>query len=87
LIITLVRLFLSASSLRVATASGADDGALITRNKKLAQALKDAQKAINVALEWAREMGVEFSVEKTVVMLFTNKRPSSFQMPKGLQMA
>jgi hypothetical protein len=63
----------------------ADDGALITRNKKLAQAMKDAQKAINVALEWAKEMGVEFSVEKTVVMLFTNKRSSSYQMPKGLQ--
>jgi hypothetical protein len=58
---------------------------LITRNKKLAQAMKDAQKAINMALEWAKEMGVEFSVEKTVVMLFTNKRQSSFQMPKGLQ--
>jgi hypothetical protein len=38
-----------------------------------------------VALEWAKEMGVEFSVEKTVVTLFTNKRSSSLQMPKGLQ--
>jgi predicted peroxiredoxin len=52
----------------------ADNGALITRNKKLAQAMKDAQKAINVAIEWAKEMGVEFSVEKTVVMLLTNTR-------------
>jgi hypothetical protein len=60
----------------------ADNGAQITRNTKLAQAMKDAQKAINVALEWAKEMGVELSVEKTVVMLFTNKRSSSFQMPK-----
>jgi hypothetical protein len=30
-------------------------------------------------------MGVEFSVEKTVVILFTNKRSSSYQMPKGLK--
>jgi hypothetical protein len=37
-------------------------------------------------MEWgAKEMGVEFSVEKTVVMLFTNKRSSSHQMPKGLK--
>jgi hypothetical protein len=47
--------------------------------------MKDAQKAINVALEWAKDMGVELSVEKNVVMLFTNKRSSSYQMPKGLQ--
>jgi hypothetical protein len=63
----------------------ADDGALISRNKKLAEAMKDAQKAINMAVEWAKEMGVEFIVEKTVVMLFTNKRSSSYQMPKGLK--
>jgi hypothetical protein len=31
----------------------ADDGALITCNKKLSEAMKDAQKAINVAVEWA----------------------------------
>jgi hypothetical protein len=63
----------------------ADDGALISRNKKLAQAMKDAKKPINVAVEWAKEMGVEFSVEKTVVMLFTNNISSSYQMPKGLK--
>jgi hypothetical protein len=63
----------------------ADDAALISRNTKLAQAMKDAQKAINVSVGWAKEMGVEFSVEKTVVMLFTNKRSSSYQMPKGLE--
>jgi hypothetical protein len=62
----------------------ADDAALIFRNVKLAQAMKDAQKAINVSVGWAKEIGVEFSVEKTVVMLFTNKRSSSYQMPKGL---
>jgi hypothetical protein len=61
----------------------ADDGALISRNTKLAQAMKDAQKAINVSVEWAKDMGVEFSVEKTVVILFTNKRSSSYRMPKG----
>jgi hypothetical protein len=64
----------------------ADDGALITCNKKLSEAMKDAQKAINVAVEWAKEMGVEFSVEKTVVMLFTNKRASSYQMPNSLKL-
>jgi hypothetical protein len=63
----------------------ADDGALITQSKKLAHAMKDTQKAINVAQEWAKEMGVELSVKKTVVMLFTSKRSSSYQMPKGLQ--
>jgi hypothetical protein len=63
----------------------ADEAALISRNEKLAQAMKDAQKAINVAVDWAKEMGVEFSVEKTVVMLFTYKRSSSYQMPKGLK--
>jgi hypothetical protein len=47
--------------------------------------MKDAQKAINMAVEWAKEMGVEFNEEKTVVMLFTNKRSSSYQMPKGLK--
>jgi hypothetical protein len=47
--------------------------------------MTDAQKAINVAVEWANEMGVEFSVEKTVVMRFTNKRSSSYQMSKGLK--
>jgi hypothetical protein len=64
----------------------ADDGALITCNKKLSEAMKDAQKAINVAVEWAKEMGGEFSVEKTVVMLFTNKRASSYQMPNSLKL-
>jgi hypothetical protein len=48
--------------------------------------MKDAQKAINVSVEWAKEMGVEFSVEKTVVMLFTNKRSTSFQMPNSLKL-
>jgi hypothetical protein len=64
----------------------ADDGALITCNKKLSEAMKDAQKAINVAVEWAKEMGVEFSVEKTVVILFTNKRATSYQMPNSLKL-
>jgi hypothetical protein len=32
----------------------ADDGALITCNKKLSEAMKDAQKAINVSVEWAK---------------------------------
>jgi hypothetical protein len=36
----------------------ADDGALITRGNKLKDVMIDAQKAINVAVEWAREMGV-----------------------------
>jgi hypothetical protein len=36
----------------------ADDGALITCNNKLSEARKDAQKAINVAVEWAKDMGV-----------------------------
>jgi hypothetical protein len=64
----------------------ADDGALITCNKKLSVAMKDAQKATNVSLEWAKQMGVEFSVEKTVVMLFTKKRASSYQLPSKLQL-
>jgi hypothetical protein len=64
----------------------ADDGALITCNKKLWEVMKDAQKAIHVAVEWAKEMGVEFSVEKTVVMLFTNKSSSSYQMPNSLKL-
>jgi hypothetical protein len=63
----------------------ANDAAFISRNEKLAQAMKDAQKAINVAVEWAKEMGLKFNVEKTVVMLFTNKRSSSYQMPEGLK--
>jgi hypothetical protein len=46
----------------------------------------DAQKAIDVAVEWAREMGVEFSAEKTVVMLLTTKRPTLYQMPAGLRL-
>jgi hypothetical protein len=41
---------------------------------------------INVAVEWAKEMGVEFRVEKTVVMLFTNKRATSYQMPNSLNL-
>jgi hypothetical protein len=56
----------------------ADDAALISRKKKLAQAMKDAQKAINVSVGWAKETGVESSVENTVVMLFANKRSSSY---------
>jgi hypothetical protein len=64
----------------------ADDGALITCNLKLSEAMKDAQKAINVAVQWAKEMGVEFSVEKTVVMLFTKKRASSYKMPTLLRL-
>jgi hypothetical protein len=36
----------------------ADDGALITCNQKLSEAMKDAQKAINVGEEWAKDMGV-----------------------------
>jgi hypothetical protein len=48
--------------------------------------MKDAQKAINVAVEWVKEIGVEFSAEKTVVMLFTNKRASSYQMPNRLKL-
>jgi hypothetical protein len=31
-------------------------------------------------------MGVEFSMEKTVVMLFTNKRATSYQMPNSLKL-
>jgi hypothetical protein len=64
----------------------ADDGALITRGNKIKEVMIDAQKAINVAVEWAREMGVEFSAEKTVFMLFTTKRPTSYQMPAGLKL-
>jgi hypothetical protein len=64
----------------------ADDWGWITCNKKLSEAMKDAQKAINVAVEWAKEMGVEFSVEKPVVMLFTNKRATSYQMPNSLKL-
>jgi hypothetical protein len=64
----------------------ADDGALITRGNKLKDVMIDAQKAINVAVERAREMGVEFSAEKTVVMLFTTKRPTSYQMPARLRL-
>jgi hypothetical protein len=63
----------------------ADDAAPIPRNVKLAQAMKGAQKAINVSVGWAKEMGVEFSDEKTVVMLFTNKRSSSYQIASGLK--
>jgi hypothetical protein len=63
----------------------ANDAALISRNVKLSQAMKDAQKAINVSVGWAKEMGVEFSVDKTVVMLFTNKRSSSYKIPSGLK--
>jgi hypothetical protein len=47
--------------------------------------MKDAQKAINVLVGWAKEMGVELSVDRTVVMLYTNKRSSSFQIPSGLK--
>jgi hypothetical protein len=69
------------------TTAFADDGALITCSLKLSEAMKDAQKAINVAaVEWAKEMGVEFSVEKTVVMLFTKKRASSYKMPTQLRL-
>jgi hypothetical protein len=63
----------------------ADDAALISKNVKLAQAMKNAQKDINVSVGWAKKMGGEFSVEKTVVMLFTNKRSSSYQIPSGLK--
>jgi hypothetical protein len=35
-----------------------NDGALITCNQKLSEAMKDDQKAINVAVEWAKEMSV-----------------------------
>jgi hypothetical protein len=48
--------------------------------------MKDAQKAINVSVEWAKEMGVEFSAEKTVVMMFTKKRASSYQKPSKLKL-
>jgi hypothetical protein len=64
----------------------ADDGALISCNKKLSEAMNYAQKAINVAMEWANEMGVEFSVEKAVVMLLTKKRARSYKMPMKLQL-
>jgi hypothetical protein len=64
----------------------ADDGALITSYNKLSEAMKDAQKAITVAVEWAKEMGVEFTVGKIVVMLFTNKRATSYQMPNSVKL-
>jgi hypothetical protein len=53
---------------------------------ELKDVMIDAQKAINVAVKWAREMGVKFSAEKTVVMLFTTKRPTSYQMPARLKL-
>jgi hypothetical protein len=61
------------------------DGVLITCNKKLAEAMKDAQKAINVALEWAKEMGVEFSVEKTVVISSLTKDQVHIRCQKALK--
>jgi hypothetical protein len=64
----------------------ANDGALITCNLKLSEAMKDAQKAINVAVQWAKEMGVKFRVEKIVVMLVTKKRASSYKMLTQLRL-
>jgi hypothetical protein len=64
----------------------ADDGALITRGNTIKEVVIDTQKAINVAVKLAREMGVKFSAEKTVVMLFTTKRPPSYQMPAGVKL-
>ena len=52
----------------------ADDALLLTTSIDLGTALDLAQKAIKKAENWARDVGVEFSPEKTSVMIFTRKR-------------
>jgi hypothetical protein len=59
----------------------ADDLAMIVRGKNLKKVLQQAQKAMNIAADWASSIGVEFSTTKTMAMLFTRKRKKSYQSP------
>ena len=52
----------------------ADDALLLSTSVDLSTALDIAQKGIKKAEKWARDVGVEFSPEKTAAMIFTRKR-------------
>jgi hypothetical protein len=64
----------------------ADDLAIIVRGRNLKKVLQHAQRAMNIAADWASIIGVEFSTSKTMTMLFTRKRKKSYQSPGRLRL-
>ncbi len=52
----------------------ADDGAIWKRGRNCNFINKKLQNGINQVAEWGIKWGFKFSVEKTKVMIFTNKR-------------
>jgi hypothetical protein len=64
----------------------ANDLAMIVRGKNLKKVLQQAQRAMNIAADWASSIGVEFSTTKTMAMLFTRKRKKSYQSPGQLRL-
>jgi hypothetical protein len=64
----------------------ADDLAIIVRGRILKKVLQQAQRAMNIAADWASSIGVKFSASKTMAMLFTRKRKKSCQSPGRLML-
>ena len=62
----------------------ADDGALVTSGIDPMEIRNNAQKAVNDAIEWAEEHGLEFSPSKTAVLFLTNK--TKFKMPPPISL-
>lgn len=60
----------------------ADDGALLTVGNNLPQMYKNMNKALDLCQGWARKYGLNVSAEKTNYMLCTNKRRTSYKIPK-----
>jgi len=62
----------------------ADDGGLVTTGSNPRVLASRMQRAINSALEWGRNNGLQFSASKTVAVLFTRKY--KFSLPPPLRM-
>jgi hypothetical protein len=59
----------------------ADDFLGLALGKSLPEVMGNAQAAIDTAVAWATERGLEFSVEKTQVLLFTRRRKYTIPEP------
>ena len=56
----------------------ADDVAILVTGTNMLWVKGRAQKALNIASNWAHNQELQFSSEKTETVLFTNKRKPDF---------
>uniref|UniRef100_A0A671TUX8 Reverse transcriptase domain-containing protein n=1 Tax=Sparus aurata TaxID=8175 RepID=A0A671TUX8_SPAAU len=59
---------------RIGRSLFADDGSLWKRGKNVKYTLKKVQEALTLVEDWGRKWGFRFSIEKTKVMFFTQKK-------------